>query len=51
MTTATSGNIANFATNFETALASNILAGTAYSIPLSRMNVTRTSTGGLVTPR
>jgi hypothetical protein len=44
-------NIAAFATAFKTALSSNILAGTPYSIPLSRMNVTRTSTGGLVTPK
>jgi hypothetical protein len=44
-------NIAAFAAAFKTALSSNILAGTPYSIPLSRMNVTRTSTGGLVTPK
>jgi hypothetical protein len=46
-----SANITTFANAFKTALASNLLAGSPYSIPLSRMNVTRTSTGGLVTPK
>lgn len=44
-------NITTFTAAFKTLLASNFLAGTPYSVPLSQMNVTRTSTGGLVTPR
>jgi len=52
MTTPTAGaNITTFVTAFKTALSSNLLAGSPYSIPLSKMAVTRSSTGGLVTPR
>jgi len=49
--TTASANIAAFANSFETNLANNLLAGSPYSIPLSNVAVTRSSTGGLVTPR
>ena len=44
-------NIAVFANAFKGWLTTNLLAGSPYSIPLSKMAVTRSSTGGSVTPR
>jgi hypothetical protein len=44
-------NIIAFANSFKTNLANNLLAGSPYSISLGKMNVTRSSTGGAVTPR
>ena len=44
-------NIAVFANAFKGWLTTNLLAGSPYSIPLSKLAVTRSSTGGSVTPR
>jgi hypothetical protein len=45
-----SGNITAFAAALEAGVQSNMVTS-PYSIPLPRVNVTRASTGGLVTPR
>lgn len=45
-----SPDITTFTTAFKTAIQSNMTTS-PYSIPLSRMKVTRSSTGGLVTPK
>lgn len=43
-------NITAFATAFKSALQTNMI-GSPYSVPLGQMQVTRSSTGGLVTPQ
>ena len=43
-------NIITFAAALEAGVLSNMVTS-PYSIPLTRANVTRTSTGGLVTPK